>query len=162
MSDILTASVTEVLQTTALEYNLLEIATESVVIEVAAQETSVIGVSPQESVVIETGTTEVVVVDAGTPTAEILEACIQGPTGPQGEQGPPGPVGPVAPISTDPENQLTLGTDSGLYVARFVGLPPDYIPPNTILVIPARHQMPVCGAIEIDGTLDILGKLVLT
>ncbi len=159
MPDVITTTFTEVLQTTALEHDLIEIATESVVIEVASQETSVIEVSPQESVVIETGATEVVVVDAGTPTAEILEACIQGPMGPQGEQGP---QGPVAPISTDPENQLTLGTDSGLYVARFVGLPPDYIPANTTLVIPSRHQMPVCGAIEIDGTLDILGKLVLT
>lgn len=46
-----------------------------------------------------------------------------------GLQGVPGPVGPAGPsvsISTDPENRLTTGTDSGLFVPELVADPLAY------------------------------------
>jgi hypothetical protein len=41
-------------------------------------------------------------------------------------------------------------------------LPMDHIPFGVTKTIASGYQMPVYGAVEIDGVLDIQGKLVLT
>ncbi len=55
------------------------------------------------------------VITTTTQVFEILEVSSQGPMGPQGPQGTPGLSGAAAGISTDPDNRLAVGSDSGLY-----------------------------------------------
>ena len=50
-----------------------------------------------------------------TETFDLIDVAAQGPMGPQGPQGTPGVSGAAAGISTDPDNRLAVGSDSGLY-----------------------------------------------
>lgn len=69
------------------------------------------------------GDPEVLVIEAGAEYAVALEPDAETHVVTAGEQGPPGPPGKDAPgsdgspiISADPDNQLTQGSDNGLYV----------------------------------------------
>ena len=70
------------------------------------------------------GDPEVLVIEAGSEYAVGLEPDAETVVVTAGEQGPPGPPGKNAPgsdgapiISEDPNNQVTQGTDGGIFVA---------------------------------------------
>lgn len=70
------------------------------------------------------GDQEVLVIEAGAEYAVVLEPDTETVVVTAGEQGPPGPPGKNAPgsdgapiISEDQNNQVTQGTDGGIFVA---------------------------------------------
>jgi len=70
---------------------------------------------------------------------------IVGPVGPTGVMGPPGAIGPTGPASSGSVDNFSYKK----------------VDTNVTVTVPINQQMIVIGGLELEGTLDLIGELVL-